>query len=153
MFEALKPSTSQLEKFSRSIHRSSHGNPSWWLSDSSQCSILLPWLHKSACPFSGMFLEKGFLKVQRLRKDSVIASHEGHGKATLWLARIRGAECGQNKAEKAVQGLLERERRQVRVQAQRAKRRRAMIDQYESRVLWPRRPASASGKGRKHLHP
>lgn len=129
IFEALKPSTSQLEKFSRSIHRSSHGNPSRWLSDSSQCSILLPWLHKSACPFSSMFLEKGFFKVQRLRQDSVIASHEGHGKATLWLARIRGAECGQKKAEKAVQGLLERESRQVRVQAGRVMRRRANMDQ------------------------
>ena len=89
--------------------------------------------------------------MQRLRKDSVIASHEGHGKATLWLARIRGAECGQKKAEKAVQGLLERERRQVRVQAGRVMRRRATMDQYER--FWPRRPTDASGKGRKHLHP
>ena len=40
------------------------------------------------------------------------------------------------------------ERSQLRVQAQRAMRRRAMIDHFERFLA----PASASGKGRKHLH-
>ena len=54
-----------------------------------------------------------------------IASHEGHHKATLWLVRTRGAECGRKRVEREVEALLERERAQLQKQAAHVVKKRA----------------------------
>lgn len=55
-------------------------------------SIPLPWLCKSTGAFGGMPSEKEFSKCKTETEKTAfwqIASHEGHGKAALWLAKIR----------------------------------------------------------------
>jgi len=78
-------------------------------------------------------LKKHFSKCRDSLKTQFfhITSHEGHGKAAMWLARIRGEECGRKKAERELQANVQREQGKLEKQTAQTTKKRALLDQYE----------------------